>query len=107
MGTGGVRFTYEVFSADRGLRFYNFLTYFPPDERDTVDYAEGVGHSAPDMIFSPAGVARLLYVFRTYIRYDKWTKLVDSTDNWSGNGSRAADFGPRQIPGDDPHPTAW
>jgi hypothetical protein len=37
---------------------YNYLTYFPPDNGDTVDYVPKIGHSAPDMIFSPAGVAR-------------------------------------------------
>lgn len=31
---------------------------------------------------------------------------VCSLDNWSGNKSRAADFGPRQISDDNPHPVS-
>ncbi|KAH8806505.1 hypothetical protein DL96DRAFT_1562627 [Flagelloscypha sp. PMI_526] len=94
--------------ANRGERFYNFLTYFPPDASDTVDYVEGTGHNDAAMFASDAGIHRLFL------------------DNFYGDGSRHADFGPRyadhsgggflkaeivldarQIPGDNPHPESF
>lgn len=77
---------------DRSERFFEFVRAFPPECPDpatnchTVDLVDST-HDAPTMFRSAAGLARL---FR---------------DNWSGDGSRAYDFGyPRWRGGDDPHP---
>lgn len=83
----------ETAGANRNERFFNFIKAFPvscadPSGRncDTVDFI-AAGHDGGAMMASAAGEARLF------------------TDNWSGNGSRAYDFGyPRQQPGDDPYP---
>ncbi|KAF9015825.1 hypothetical protein BDZ89DRAFT_1141878 [Hymenopellis radicata] len=72
--------------ADRGERFYNFMRQFPPNSGDTVDYYAGVGHDAERMTAQPPGLYRLFF------------------DNFNGNRSHHADFGARQVPGDDPFP---
>lgn len=64
----------------------NYLTAFPPSLNDTVDYHQGVGHSATGMFYSTPGLYRLFL------------------DNWDGDKSKHADFGPRQVKGDNPHP---
>ncbi|KAH8825751.1 hypothetical protein DL96DRAFT_1557344 [Flagelloscypha sp. PMI_526] len=74
--------------ANRGERFFNFLTAFPPDSGDTVDYVSGVAHDGAKMYASEAGQYRIFL------------------DNFDGAGHRHADFGTRQIPGDDPHPVS-
>lgn len=79
--------SYDVkYSAERGARFTNFLSQFPPGSDDTVDYYKGVGHSAPEMFYNQPGVYRLFL------------------DNFNGNKSKHADFGTRQVKGDNPHP---
>lgn len=78
---------------DRNERFFQFVGAFRPtcddpasNNCDTVDIVDS-GHDAPTMFEAPAGQARLF------------------TDNWSGNGSRAYDFGyPRRTTQDDPYP---
>lgn len=78
---------------DRNERFFQFARAFPPtcddptgNNCDTVDLVDS-GHDAPTMFEAAAGQARLF------------------TDNWSGNGSRAYDFGyPRRTDYDDPYP---
>jgi hypothetical protein len=72
--------------ANRGTRFFNFLSYFPPRSPQLVDYFPNVGHDAPTIFASPAGIQRF------YL------------DNWDGSGNYAPDAGPRMIKGDDPSP---
>ncbi|KAH8823231.1 hypothetical protein DL96DRAFT_1616996 [Flagelloscypha sp. PMI_526] len=72
--------------ANRGERFYNFLTEFPPDIGDTVDYVAGAGHSDTAMFNDISGQYRLFL------------------DNFDGLGHKKADFGARQIAVDNPHP---
>ncbi|KAI9687685.1 MAG: hypothetical protein M1820_010391 [Bogoriella megaspora] len=79
--------------ANRNERFYNFINWWPPScsnpasgPCDTVDYVN-VGHDAGAMMAAISGQSRLFL------------------DNFSGDGSKAADFGcPRHQAGDDPHP---
>ncbi|KAK5728811.1 hypothetical protein LTR15_001951 [Elasticomyces elasticus] len=79
--------------ANRNERFFNFIKAFPvscadstSSNCDTVDFVNA-GHDGGAMFASAAGQARLFI------------------DNWSGNGSRAYDYGyPRQQVGDDPFP---
>ncbi|KAK8172020.1 WSC domain-containing protein [Phyllosticta citrichinensis] len=73
--------------ANRNERFFNFIARFPqPAKLNTIDYTN-CGHDSGCMFASPAGQARLFL------------------DNFSGNGSKAYDFGyPRQQAGDDPYP---
>jgi hypothetical protein len=49
-------------SSNRGVRFLNFMTYFPPNSLSSVDYVPNVAHSDTAMFGSEAGVARLLCV---------------------------------------------
>lgn len=92
---------------NRGERFYNFLTAFPPDVGDTVDYNAGIGHNAPQMMAADPGLYRLLYVhhLRSPVPVPN-SFVLCSFDNFNGDGSRHADFGARQVPGDDPHPVS-
>jgi hypothetical protein len=71
---------------DRGARFFNFLRAFPPRAPQLVDYFPGIGHDAPTIFSSPAGLQRFFF------------------DNWDGAGVFAPDAGPRMMPGDDPAP---
>ena len=83
----------ETTGSNRNERFFEFIRYFPPScsspssgPCDTVDYVN-VGHDAGAMMASPAGQARLFL------------------DNFSGDKSKAADFGcPRLQVGDNPLP---
>lgn len=82
---------------------YRFITRYGTDEGDTVDYSAGVGHNAAVMMSNTAGVTRLVYV----LPFSSVTHIYNSffsLDNFSGDGSRKADFGTRQITGDHPHP---
>lgn len=47
------------------------------------------------MILAQSGLYRLLYVFRVTLPLHH-TDSVSSIDNFTGDGSRIADFGPRQ-----------
>jgi hypothetical protein len=72
--------------ANRGARFFNFLNYFPPRSPQLVDYFPGVGHDAPTIFASRAGIQRFFL------------------DNWDGSGTFAPDAGPRMMAGDNPSP---
>jgi hypothetical protein len=65
--------------ANRGARFFNFLNYFPPRSPQLVDYFPGVGHDAPTIFASRAGIQRFFL------------------DNWDGSGTFAPDAGPRMM----------
>jgi len=72
--------------ANRNERFFNFIKAFPPscadpagNNCDTVDFV-AAGHDGGAMMASAAGQARLFI------------------DNWSGNNSRAYDFGYPYVP---------
>jgi hypothetical protein len=71
---------------NRATRFFNFLNFFPPQQPQMVDYFPGIGHDAPTIFNTPAGIQRFYY------------------DNWDGSGNYAPDYGPRMMPGDDPYP---
>jgi hypothetical protein len=47
---------------NRGVRFLNFMTYFPPNSKSTIDYVPDITHNDNAMFGSEAGVSRLLYV---------------------------------------------
>jgi hypothetical protein len=96
-----------LLSANRGERFFSFFTYFPPNSRATIDYVANQTHDAAKMMADKSGLTRLLQVLNSMHDIPILTDICDhSLDNWNGNGSRAADFGTRQITGDDPHPAA-
>jgi hypothetical protein len=72
--------------ANRGTRFYNFLNFFRPEKPQFVDYFPNVGHDAPTIYNSRAGIQRF------YL------------DNWDGTGDYAPDQGPRMLDFDNPNP---
>jgi hypothetical protein len=82
------------------------MKYFPPTSLSTVDYVANVAHNDAQMMADASGLARLLSAqFPMFICF-VFSRMMRSLDNWDGSGKRAADFGTRQVPGDDPHPAA-